>query len=77
MNVLSFSLVENVKCNIFWYGHTVLCVTLSAVSQRVLEWADVNNKYSISLALGIDTHKKINIVLIGHEKRERVLSFTR
>ena len=55
----------------------MLCATLRAVSQHALEWADINTKYSISFALGIDTHEKINIVLIGHEKRERVLSVTR
>ena len=48
----------------------MLCAMLRTVSQHALEWADINTKYSMSLALGIDTHEKINIVL-GHKKRER------
>ena len=49
----------------------MLCATLRAGSQHALEWADIKTTYSMSLTLGIDTRKKINIVLIGHEKRGR------
>ena len=41
------------------------------MSQHALEWVAINTKYSMSLALGIDTHEKINIALTGNEKRER------
>ena len=54
-----------------WTPGTVLCVTLRQVSQHVLEWVDIDTKYSMSFALGIDALEKINIVLVGHEKRER------
>ena len=49
----------------------MLCATLRALSQHALQWADINTKYLMSLAFGIDTLEKSNIVLLGHEKRER------
>ena len=52
--------------------HRVMCNATRIVTAR----ARINRPMSMPnilyhLALGIDTQQKINIVLIGHEKRER------